>query len=65
LLIDVDEDFPGVQARAVAVDLRSLMLQQFAIDDAGTVIQPLGKPVDCSQAALTALDRILEHRGFL
>jgi hypothetical protein len=63
-IVDVDEDhYGGVQARAVAVDLRSLTLQQFAVDDSGGVIAPLGVPVDCSRAAATALERIVEHRG--
>lgn len=64
-LIDLDSDFPGVKVRVAVVDLRAMLLQQFAVDDGGRITGPVGPAADCSDAALAAYGRIVEHRGRL
>ena len=63
--IDVGGDYAGAKLRAVVVDLRSMLVQQFRVDDDGRVTGTVGEPADCSSAAVTALERIVTHRGAL
>ena len=63
--IDVDEDYPGMDVRVVAVDFVAMLAQQFAVNDAGTGLTALGSPVGCAQEAADALAIIVEHRGHL
>ena len=63
--IDVHSGYAGIEVRAIAVDFRLMELQQFALNDSGTRLSPLGLPADCTSAAQTALATIIEHRGFL
>jgi hypothetical protein len=63
--VDIDMDFEGIDVRLIAVDLRSMLAQQFTVNDAGSRLAPLGPPVDCSAAALQALTQIIDHRGYL
>jgi hypothetical protein len=63
--VDTDMDFEGIDVRLIAVDLRSMLAQQFTVNDAGTRLARLGPPVDCSAAALQALRQIIAHRGYL
>lgn len=64
-IIDVDCGYAGIEVRTIAVDFRLMELQQFAVNDSGTRVSPLGPPADCTLAAQSALARIIEHRGFL
>ncbi len=63
--IDVHSGYAGIEVRAIAVDFRLMELQQFALNDSGTRLSPLGPPADCTSAAQTALATIMGHRGFL
>jgi hypothetical protein len=63
--IDVDEDYAGMDVRVVAVDFVAMLAQQFAVNDGGTRLVPLGPPVSCAREATAALAIIVEHRGHL
>ena len=62
---DIDADYSGVEVRVIAVDFRLMEIQQFALNDSGTRLSPLGVPADCTDAARAALALIQEHRGHL
>jgi hypothetical protein len=44
-----------VDTLAVAVDLKLMLAQTFAVDDRGHVGKPLAPPADCTEAAIAAL----------
>lgn len=62
---DVSDDYLGVEVRVIAVDFRRMEVQQFAVNDSGARLSPLGLPADCTSTARAALTTILEHRGFM
>lgn len=64
-VIDVDDDFAGMEVRVVAVDFVAMAMQFFSVDDSGRRLTPLGPPQPCREAADAALARILDHRGHL
>lgn len=64
-VVDVANDYVGIEVRVIAVDFRLMEMQQFAVNDSGTRLSPLGPPVDCTATARAALATILVHRGFL
>jgi Holliday junction resolvase-like predicted endonuclease len=64
-IIDIDEDYAGIDVRVIAVDLRLMEIQQFAMNDSGTRLTPVDGPADCTDAARAAFAVILEHRGRL
>lgn len=63
--IDTGGDYEGVDVRVMAIDFRAMLAQQFAVNDTGTRLSPLSRPVDCTEAAHQALLQILDHRGHL
>lgn len=63
--IDTGDDYDGVEVRVLAVDCALMLIQQFALNDSGTRLTPLGAPVCCSGEARAALARVQEHRGYL
>jgi len=63
--IDVDEDYSGMDMRVVAVDFVAMLAQQFAVNDAGTRLAPLGPPASCTLEVAEGLAIIVEHRGHL
>lgn len=60
-----DKDYEGVQVRVMLVDLRAMLMQQFRVDDAGSRLTPIDKPIGCRGAVEQALAQILAHRGYL
>ncbi|MCJ1685367.1 nuclease-related domain-containing protein [Rathayibacter sp. VKM Ac-2928] len=64
-VLDIDEDFAGVEVRVAAVDLVLMLVQFFAVDDAGRHLQALDTPLSCAEAADVAYKRIISHRGHL
>jgi hypothetical protein len=64
-LLEIDDDFGGIETRVMAVDLVSMRAQQFAVSDDGRRMAPLASPNDCEEAADMALSRVLDHRGYL
>jgi hypothetical protein len=63
--LELDDDYNGITVRVIALDLRLMLAQEFSVNDSGTRLTPLGRPVDCRDAATTALGQILDHRGYL
>lgn len=64
-IIDIEDDFVGMEVRVAAVDFVSMLVQFYTVDDSGRYVAPLGPPQSCREAAEVALQRILEHRGYL
>ncbi len=64
-ILDVANDYEGIEVRVLAVDFRLMEIQQFAVSASGTRLSPLGPPADCVSTARAALAKILDHRGFL
>jgi len=63
--VDTEDGYNGIDVRVIAVDLIALRAQQFAVDDSGRRLTPITPPVDCADATRRALDRIIDHRGYL
>lgn len=64
-IIDTEDGYKGIDVQIVAVDLVAMLTQFFRADDHARRIVPLAPPVPCRAATAIALDRILEHRGYL
>jgi hypothetical protein len=64
-IVDTDDGYEGVAVQVVVVDFVAMLAQFFAADDRGRRLVPLGQPMPCRDAARSALERILEHRGYL
>lgn len=64
-IVDTESEYEGIDVQIVAVDLVAMLAQFFGADDHARRILPLAPPVPCRAAAAIALDRILEHRGYL
>jgi hypothetical protein len=54
-----------LECRLIAVDLRSLKLQEFGLNNAGRAIGPTSELIDCRGFVLQAMAEIVEHRGYL
>lgn len=64
--VDTDgADYVGVDVRVLAIDFKSMLAQQFSVNDAGTRLTPHEPPVPCLSAAEQALAKIIAHRGHL
>lgn len=63
--IDTEDGYEGVDVRVMAIDLKAMLAQQFAVNDNGTRLTPLSPPLDCTDASRKAVTRILDHRGYL
>lgn len=57
--------YAGIDVRAMAIDLKLMLAQQFDLNDAGTRLAPRDAPIPCRGATEEALRRILAHRGYL
>jgi len=64
-IIDLDDGFDGMEVRIAVVDFVAMLVQFYAVDDAGRYLARLGPPQACREAADVALQRILDHRGHL
>jgi len=64
-VIDTGDGFDGIDVRVIAVDLKSMLIQQFSVGDDGRPLTPIGKPTDCTNAARQAFNIIVDHRGHL
>jgi hypothetical protein len=64
-IVDTSEGYDGIEVRVIAVDLKSMLIQQFSVGDDGRRLTSIGKPTDCTNAARKALNGIVAHRGHL
>lgn len=63
--IDTEDQYDGINVLVVTVDLVLMLAQVYQVDDAGRRLTQVTKPLPCREAARTALDQILHHRGYL
>lgn len=63
--VDTGDHFEGMEAQVVVVDFIAMRAQFFSVDDHGRVTRPFAPPMDCEDAARTALAEIISHRGHL
>lgn len=64
--IDTGEKaYDGIDVRAMAIDFKLMLAQQFDLNDAGTRLAPRGAPISCRAATEQALYCVLAHRGYL
>lgn len=64
-IVDVDDEYGGVDVQLVAVDFVAMLAQFFTVNDRGDRLTPWGPPIHCRHAAARALNRILEYRQHL
>ncbi|MFJ3490683.1 hypothetical protein [Leifsonia aquatica] len=64
-IIDTGDGYAGIDVQVIVVDFRLMLLQFFTVDDGGRLVAPVGPPAPCAEAAVAALDEILNHRGYL
>lgn len=55
------EYYEGVESRVVAVDLKSMLIQEFYCNDDGCVMKPVDSPHSCRDHAIQAMDRLRDY----
>ncbi|ORM38086.1 hypothetical protein [Williamsia sp. 1135] len=63
--IEVGDGYEGIVVQIIAVDFVAMLAQWFDVNDSGSGLRPAGPPIDCTDAALRALQQIVDHRGQL
>jgi hypothetical protein len=64
-VVDTTNGYPGVHVQVMAVDFQAMLAQEFTVTATSGRLMPSGPPISCHAAAQTALQRILDHRGYL
>lgn len=64
-IIDTDIGYDGIDVQVVVVDLVAMLAQFYSTDDHARRLTPIAPPMPCRASAVVALERILQHRGYL